>query len=266
MIKSKQAAYRDLCEAREIVASMGKVGKTAAAPKMPTVTLDRLPGLSKMQTDQKVSQMVKLDLRRKQILAQAEAVIREWQSIDKDEEAGLEELKNAAKLVKDKGNYIVEATDGLIQFGAFMKANTPGVMQMINDAEWAAKNPDKKAGQFLTRIGTALGKEIEEKVEAIYRETIADLQDFGTMIRQLTVVTKTASVTLGTLRKAGIADKVQAIKSWLSGKASDVAGMAGNIKAWVKGFAQRTKIVKDSSVSLVRSLTKAQAEIEKFMG
>jgi len=31
MIKSKQAAYRDLCEAREIVASMGrKVGKTAA--------------------------------------------------------------------------------------------------------------------------------------------------------------------------------------------------------------------------------------------
>lgn len=258
-------ALRGVREAQSIMAEV-VYGKTKTADE--AVKIDKLPGFAPMQLRQQINRIVDIRQRATQIRLQFEAVLKELGGLESEESAGLGKLKEAAQAIKDKEKFLVEAEKGMLEFTAYVQRKRPGVEQMLADP--ASSKFGDKAGDFFNRVGAKLGKQVQEAIEAIYTQTEEDLTHVADCVRGLKVVERTASVKVATLKKAGLADALISIKDWLAGKSPDsmvsrLINFGGDIARFVRGFAERTGLVKKATADLTSALDEAMGEVDQAM-
>jgi len=263
--KSPEAVLREVREAQSIVASISGVKlKTAASPR---VTLKALPNMTPQMTQQALATVTSARQQAKTLRTQYEGILSQLKDLDDQEKKGLKLLRDAATQVKQKERYLIEAEDAILEFTAYEKAQRPGIEQMLADPE-TSKFGDK-AGDFFGRVGARLGKKIQETVGEIYRETEEDLTHMSDAVTAFKVVAKTASVKTATIKKAGVTDVVISIKEWMTGKVDGIVkrmlNFGGDIKRWVKGFVERTKVVEKNTGDLVKALDDAKASIDSAL-
>jgi hypothetical protein len=237
---------------RDLVASITRI----------SVDLD-MPGMSKMQLRALIDHIVEVRQEAQKIAAQYEAVLKQMKGLEEEEATGLKTLKEAAGQIREKGKYLVETENALLEFTAYLTDKVPGIEQMIAKGE---EFKGQKAGDFFGRIAKELGDEIGTAVAKIYEATKEDLTHSTMAIRGLKVVQKSASFDAETQKTAGIADIVVSIKEWLAGKADAVAqrilGFSGDISKWIRGFTERTKMVKGSAAAIQKALDNATKSID----
>ena len=267
-VESKKVAFnvlsalRDIREAQAIVAEcLNPAHKvTAAGP----VLIDSLPGFSPMQLRQQINRIVDIRQQSAVILTQYESVLKELKGLEDIEAEGISKLKEAAEQVKEKDKFLVKAEKGLLEFTAFVQRKRPGVEQMLADP--SSSKFGEKAGDFFNRIGQKLGKQVQESVETIYRQTEEDLTHMADCVRGLKVVEKTASVHADTIRKAGLSDIVVSVKDWINGKTdamvSRLINFTGDISRWVRGFLERTKLVANATVDMIKMIEESTEDVE----
>lgn len=258
-------AYRGVREAQSILAEK-LYGKTMKADDR--TKIEKLPGFSPMQLRQQINRIVEARQKAKQIRLQFEAVLKDLKDLEDDEKAGLAKLRDAAEQVKEKEKFLVEAENGLLEFTAYVQRKRPGVEQMLADPT-SSKFGDK-AGDFFGRIGAKLGKKVQAAVEAIYSQTEEDLTHMADCVTGLKVVEKTVSVQASTLKKAGLADAIISIRDWLAGKTPDslvsrIINFTGDIARFVRGFAERTGLVKSATKDLTDALDEATDELDQAL-
>lgn len=229
----------------------------------PASDITRMPGFSPKQLRDKINEIAQLRQQITMITAQYEDVLKQMEGLEKEEKAGLAELKKAASEMRDKGKYLATSEEALLQFTAYITNKVPGIDQMIARGE---EYKGKKAGDFFGRIAAQLGDDIAESVQEIYEATKEDLTHTTMAVRGLKIVAKTASFNDAQLKTAGIVDTVVSIKEWIAGQtdamASRILGFAGNISKWVRGFTERTKIVGKNTKTLTGSLADARKAVD----
>jgi ABC-type transporter Mla subunit MlaD len=263
--QSPEAVLRDVREAQMLVASISGVKlKMAAAPR---TSIKEIPGFSPQQLRTAIDQIVKVRQKSTALRTQFEAQLKQIKDLDDQEKKGLAALKAAASQMKQKERFLVEAETGLLEFTAFLQDKRPGVEQMLADPE-TSKFGDK-AGDFFGRVGARLGKKVQDTIAEIYSETEDDLTHTADAIRGLKIVAKTASINASTMKKAGVTDVVISLKEWLTGKVDGavkrILNFGGDIKRWVKGFVERTKVVKSNTNDLTKALDDAKDSINSAL-
>jgi hypothetical protein len=228
----------------------------------PLQEISRIPGFSGMQLRQEIDRLGGLQREIKLMAAQLSAALKEMKGLEKEEKKGVEALKKAAGQMQEKGKYVVEAETALLEFQIYLTDKAPGVAQMIADPD---SKFGEKAGDFFGRVAKKLGKEIGENVAAIYRETKEDLTHTTMAVKTIKVVQKTAGIDAAIVKKAGLSDVIIGVKEWLAGTARGVMGIVGDIGRFVKGFVERTKIVKSRKDSMTKAINKAEAQMDKAL-
>ena len=239
-----------------------------SASKLPSIDITKMPGFSPMQLRQQINRISEIRREVEIITAQFEAELGKVKKLEKEEKDGLAALSKAARSMSDKANYCADAEKALLTFTVYMQEKRPGIEQMVarpEDSKWGAK-----AGDLFGRIAAKLGSEIAASVETMYRECEEDLSHTAQALKGLKVVTKTSGLKHASLKTAGpLADVVVGIKEWLAGAKSSIAqrilGFAGTIMSWVKGFAERTKIVGKAEKDLETALKNAKAQTDKLL-
>jgi len=261
---SKKAALVDLKVAQEIVRSV--MGGKIAAKSAPRIDINKIPGFAPMQLRAQINKIVELRQEATTLRTQFESVLSKLSTLEKEEKDGISKLTDAARQIKEKERFLVTAEKGMLEFTAFIKDQVPGVEQMIGDPNF--EDPGAKAGAFFIKVGEKFGEDMMKAVALIYLNTKDDLTHTADCIRGLKVVEKTASVSVGTIKKAGIGDMIVSIKEWLTGKnpdsiAAKFLGFLGNISKFVKGFVERTGIVKKGASDLDKAIADAKRAILK---
>jgi hypothetical protein len=82
------------------------------------------------------------------------------------------------------------------------------------------------------------------------------------VVKYTKIIDKTSSLNDATLKTAGILDTVISFKEWLAGKASALFRAVGDIGRWLKGFVERTKLVKRVSGDTIKALNAFRKEAE----
>lgn len=226
----------------------------------------KLPGYSPMQLKAEIDRLSSL---RQEIVThtkQFEDIIKRLQGLEKDEKAGLANLKKAAQQMREKGKYVFEAEQSMLEFTAYLQDKTPGIAQMIENPNDPKSKFGEKAGDMFGRISAQLGQEVADQVQIIYTETKEDLVHTVMAVRGLKIVQKTATIPAGAAKTAGLADIAVGIKEWLSGGADRAAqrilGFMGDVSKWLKGFVLRTKMVRKASGNLQAALGNAEKDID----
>jgi hypothetical protein len=271
--KSLQAKNRDFVEAVILARSIGKAKKVKAKAKTaedPREVLTQLGSLSPMQTRVMIDKIVAVrqEIQKMAIKFAAElAIAAQVQGLEKEEADGLDALKEVIKELKLKGRFLTETEDNLLEWAASVERKRPGIQQMVLAPEKAPEGG--RAGELFDRIAKKLGDEVANQVETIYRETYEDLTKMVPVVRNLKILSKSAPVKEAALRQAGLSDIIVGVKTWLSGAADSMTrrltNFMGNIAKWVKGFKERTLIVKNSSGKLGQLLKEADAELNKAL-
>jgi len=250
----------DLVEAITLAKS---TGKKAADP----IAITKMPGFSPMQLKQQIDRLADIQREIELLSTQYESVLSQLKGLEKEEKAGLDKLKKAAKEMRDKGKFVAEAEKALLQFTAYTQEKRPGIEQMIarpQDTKWG-----DKAGDLFGRIAAKLGADISKAVEEMYRQCEEDLTHTASAVRGLKIVTKTSSLHPQIIKSAGLVDTVVAIKEWIAGKkdalAQRIINFAGDIGRWLKGFVERTKLVKKNRDMLIKSIDGAKKDIDKLL-
>jgi len=256
----------DLAEAMVISASMDDVRTREAAGEEREV-VNSLAGLAPVQLRSHIDRIVEVRQELQQLTSQYDAVVAKLRDLEAEEKKGIKLLKDAAKETKLKGRYLAEAENGLLEFTAFVRGSAPGIAQLIWDPK--KHKTGEKAGALIQRVAERLGEQVAASVEEIYAECVEDLTEMNNVISGLRVVAKTASVREAVLKEAALSDKILAVKDWLAGALDSavkkVLGVAANIVRWVRGFAERTKLVKANRDKLIGSLDEARGEIEALL-
>jgi hypothetical protein len=236
-----------------------------AAKPEPRVNIDKLPGLSPMQIKAYLGQIVEVRQKLEVMRSTYESVLTELTGLEDKEKAAIGTLKEAAEQMKEKGRYLISTEKALLEFTAYSDTKRPGIKQMLFDPSEIPVG--EKGGELINRVAAKLGAQVADAVAQIYRETYEDLSHAADAVKSLKVVAKTAGVQEERLKKAGLSDFVVGVKDWLSG-ASDaftkkVMGFAGDITRWIKGFAERTKIVKSNADTIEKALDTFMGELDK---
>jgi len=245
----------DLAEAKAIVANT----VTAAGAE----SINKLPGFAPMQLRQQIDHLGKIRQEIDLLSAQYEAVLKQIKDLEGEEKKGLDALKEAASEIREKGKYVVEAEKAMIEFVTYLTEKRPGIEQMIakpEDSKWG-----EKAGDLFGKIAAKLGHEVAAAVEVIYESTKEDLSHTTMAVKGLKLVTKTSSLDAATLKTAGITDVLVGVKEWLAGKAKAMFGFMGDIHRWLKGFVERTKLVKSSKDDLKEALKDAMKSMDTLL-
>jgi hypothetical protein len=249
----------------ELIAAMEDLN-TEIGDESDKVARGKLPGYSPMQLKAEIDRLSDL---RKEIVThtkQFEDAIKRLSALEKEEKSGLANLKKAAQQMREKGKYVFEAEQALLEFTAFLQDKTPGIAQMIEDPDDPKSKYGDKAGDFFGRVAGKLGQEVADTVSTIYEETKQDLTHTVMAVRGLKIVQKTASIPEGVAKTAGLADIAVAIKDWLAGgvdrAAQKVLGFMGDVTRWLKGFILRTKMVRKASDNLQAALVNAEKQID----
>lgn len=241
--------------------------KLAAKPKELPVDITRLPGLSPVQLRAHLDRIVAVRVELAAVQAEYEAALKRIKGLEDEEKAGMAVLKKAADEMSDKGKFLAETEKAMLTFTAYVKDIVPGPEQIISKPD--PKEPDVRAGDFFGSIAKKLGAEIAEQVETIYKATQDDLTYTRRVVMGLKVVAKTASFSPEIQKQAGIVDVVVSIKEWMAGKTDALAqrflGFVGDVSKWLRGFVERTKLVKNATAALKDAFDDAQKAIEGYM-
>lgn len=256
----KKTASVDLAEIRRELREM-----IAKAPDR--VEISELPGMSKSQVKSWIASVVKARQELETIRMQYEAVLKQMKGLEDVEKKGIDTLKTAAAQMKEKGRYLVDTENGLLEFTAYIDTKRPGIKQMLFDPETTPAG--EKAGELLERVSRKLGEEVAAEIANIYRECYEDLSHSSDALKLLKVVSKTASVDMARLKKAGVADVIISIKDWLAGGTDSIVkrmlNFAGDVNRWIKGFIERTKLVKKSADKVSGNLNKVKSLIDDYV-
>jgi hypothetical protein len=273
--RSFQANVRDFRECVALVKESNQKSayemSRVAGRDIPRELLDTFPGMARMQMKSHMDAIVKARQEAAIIVKQYESVINQLKDLEAEEKKNVALLKKAAAQVREKGRFLVETENAMIEFTAYLQDKRPGIMQMLGDPE--KTEVGEKAGALIERIAAKLGDDVADAVDSIYRETFADLTHVADAMRGFKVVNKTSSlrevVKEAKLREAGLSDYVTVVKDWLSGAADSatkrVMNFAGDIKRWLKGFVTRTKIVKKNRDTVVKGLDNFTKQIDKLL-
>lgn len=271
--RSFEASRRDFRECVALInESATKVASVHTAGRsVPRELITALPGLSKMQTESHLNAIAKARQEADILRKQYETVINQLKDLEADEKKNVAILKKAAGQIKEKGRYLIETESALVEFTAYLQDKRPGIMQMLGDPE--KTEVGAKAGEMIQRVAAKLGDDVADAVDAIYRETYQDLTHVADAMRGFKVVNKTASlrsvVKEAKLREAGLSDYVTIVKDWLAGAADaatkKVMNFAGDISRWLKGFVNRTKIVKQNRDKVVSGVNNFMKTVDKAL-
>ena len=230
----------------------------------PRVNIIALPGIEEGDLKEQIDRVVMVRHEITRLTLQYEAVLKTLAGLTAEEKKGIEKLKMAAKQMREKGRYLVEAEDAILEFTAYLGSARPGLRQLLGEP---SKN--ERGGALMERIALRLGKQIADAVQEIYENTYEDLTETPDAIRGLKVVAKTASVRTAALKRAGIADIVVGVKEWLAGEVSALSkralGIAVKITTWVAGFIERTKLVKSGLGKLSTAIKSGQDELDALI-
>ena len=231
---------------------------------LPTVNIKTLPRLAPAQVKAEVAKLASLHQEIETVRAQFAEVLKKLDKMEKEEEKGLDKLKDAAKLLQKNARFVLDAETALLQFTGYSKEQLPGVVQMITTTPGPK---GEKAGDLLGRIATELGEEIATQVGVIYAAVQQDLTHTTQAIRGLTIVAKTASLSPAITKRAGILDAIGAMKDWVRGTKANmlvqkILGFAGDIGQWLKEFTNRSTQIDKASSSLQDALNKAEKDID----
>ena len=232
--------------------------RIAAGP----LSITKMPGFSGMQLRQEIERLGTIQRDIKLATAQLGQALKDLKGLEKDEKGGIAALKKSASEMREKGKMIAEAETAMLQFTTYLTEKRPGIEQMIADPD---SKFGEKAGDFFGRVAAKLGKEVSDAVQVIYTETSEDLSHTTMAVRGIKIVQKTAGIDSAIVKKAGLSDMVIDVKEWLSGKANQFMGFAGDIARWVKGFTERTKIVKSHKDKMTKAINKAEAQMDKAL-
>jgi len=254
--KLSEREARDLAE----VVSLLNGSITAAKPEQ---FLTEMPGFSPMQLRAHINRLGSLRQEIEMMQADLEESLKKLKGLEGEEKEGQEAIKAAAKAMQANGNYVAEAESALIKFSAKLQPKRPGIEQMIarpEDSKWG-----DKAGDFFGRVAAKLGAEVATAVETIYEAVKEDLTHKAIAVSTIKVIQKTSSLDAATLKTAGIVDSVLAVKDWLAGKARGIFNFVGDIGRWVRGFLERSKLIKKKSEDLQKALDSADKQIDKLL-
>lgn len=257
----KQASKLTASQRRDLNEAIRLANDTVTAAG--EMSISKMPGFSPMQLRQQIDQLGKVRQEIQLLSAQYEGVLKQLKDLEKEEKEGMDALKEAAAQMREKGKYVVEAEKALIEFTAYLTEKRPGIEQMIavpEDSKWG-----DKAGDFFGRIAAKFGAEVGAAVQEIYEATKEDLTHTTMAVRGLKLVTKTSSLDEATLKTAGIMDSVIMVKEWLAGKARSLFNFVGDVGRWLKGFVERTKLVRKKRDDLEKAVSSAQSQIDKLL-
>jgi hypothetical protein len=258
-LDTKLAALDDAELSLDKLAALGAEFRSITAD-----SLSRMPGLSPMQLRATQDRIVQIRQEMAIVHRQYEEALKQLSGLEKEEKAGIATLKKAANAMTEKGKYLSETENSLLQFTAYLTTKVPGIEQMIaRDDEVKAGT---KAGDFFGRIASRLGDAIAKDVELIWSSCKDDLTYSRMVIRGLKVTAKTAGMKQASMKEAGIAELVVSFRDWLSGgKDSLVARLIDwtkDITSWARGFLVRTKIVGAATKDIKAMLADAEKEID----
>jgi hypothetical protein len=269
--RSLAASKRDFRECLALISAEPKTASFRTSATLPREITEAFPGMAKMQSAAHLKAIAAARTELAVMEKEYEQQLKKMASLKEIDASSSKILKEAAGQMKEKGRYLMETEDALVEFTAYMKTARPGIMQMIKGVEDVELG--EKAGGMIDRIAAKLGQDVADAVEAIYEETYKDLSDAKMALKGFKVVVKTAGlrtvVKEAKLKEAGISDYVLIVKEWLSGVAdsatSRVMNFAGDIKRWVAGFILRTKIVKKNKDTVVKSVDNFIKQMDKIL-
>jgi hypothetical protein len=230
------------------------------AGKYPEKTVTTLPGFSPMQLRQLIQKMGESRQQLELLKAQHKDVLKQMKDLEKSEKEGKKLIEAAGKQLDMKYKYTVDLEATLITFTAFIQGKPPGIEQMA--ANPADKKWGEKAGDLYGRVAAELGQEVADAVQVIYESVKEDLTHYAPVVKYTKIIDKTSSLNDATLKTAGILDTVISFKEWLAGKASALFRAVGDIGRWLKGFVERTKLVKRVSGDTIKALNAFRKEAE----
>jgi len=268
-VKQKKMVAKNILEAaREVALAEQELSSAMKTAKPdPRIEITELPGLSKSQVKSWIASVTKARQELEGMRMQYEAIIKQMKNLEADEKKGITTLTEAAKQMKEKGRFLFDTENALLEFTAYTDTKRPGIKQMLFDP--ATTPVGDKAGELLERVAQKLGDEVANSVAEIYRETYEDLSHAAQAVKLLKVISKTASYDEARIKKAGLTDVVISIKDWLAGGTDGVVkrllNFAGDIKRWIRGFVERTKVVKRNSESITQNISKVTSLIDDYI-
>ena len=231
------------------------------------VEITELPGMGSMQVKSWIDSIVKARHELAAITHQHEAIIKKMKGLEADEKKGVAVLTAAAKQMQDKTRYLVDTENGLLEFTAYLHTARPGIKQILFDPDETPVG--EKAGALIERVSQKLGDEVASAVADIYRECYEDLTHATAAVKLLKVIDRTASVDDTRLKKAGLSDFVVSIKDWLAGGTDSIIkrilDFSGDINKWLRGFVERTNIVKNRTDKVKTNIDKMKSTIDDYI-
>ena len=252
---------RDLVEAIQLERHLN------AGSTLPTVNIENLPGMSKMQFDQYLGKLAKMEQDLKKMEKDAAHVIKAIKDKDAEVKKGKALLEKAAKELNQKAILCGQSADHIIEIKSYFTAKKPGIVQMIanpDDAKWG-----DKAGDLFGRIASKLTQEVADEVQVLYAQCEADLTHMSHTVKVAKLVAKTSSIHPTIAKNAGLFDSIAAVKNWFKGQkdamASRILQFAGTIKQWYQGFTDRTKLAKKATSDLNKTVNTATKQFDKLL-
>jgi len=253
--------------AEAIRLARGDMSKEAAA-KLPTKDITTLPTMSPVQVRTILDNIVAVRQAAAVIEGEVSDQLKKLKDLSNDEKKGVDQIKKAGTMLSEKINYCLETEKAVLKFQAAMQSQPPGIAQLLASPEEV--KPGEKAGDLLRKINSTFEKEVAGQIVNMIEACIADATHMKEFVKALKIVAKTSSVPQGIAKNAGLVDTVVGIKEWLVGGANSIMqrilGFAGDIKKWVMGFVERSRIAKNSRDKALKGLdtiTKAFDTLEK---
>jgi len=252
---------------REVMAT--ETSKTAAK-KNPTVEIKALPPMSNSQLVALLDSLTAIRQESETILARVGDDYKRIKQLEKEEKAGLAKIKEAGGNLAEKTNYMMELEKYLLKFRVVLQRKRPGSKQLM-----AAPDEIKsgKAGDLRNRILNTFEKEVADQILTVIEAAIEDGTHYSKAGQAIDIVAKTASVPPGIMKNAGLVDTVVSIKEWIVGGTNSIMqrilGFTGDLKKWLKGFVERTRIAKNSKDKALKgmgAIEKMMDELDKEVG
>ena len=242
-LASNAAAGRADAKLASLDESLAKLAKLAA-----------VGGLTDMQAEMHVKQLLELDEQLKSLEAEIEALasalLKKQSALEAEHKKILENLKkNLPNTLAGQGSAILEARGAIIKYAKVAEQKRPGIEQMISTN---TQDPKQKGGDLYGRIQLELGEKIAEQVRVITEAVKEELTHLTPTVRglkyELANVSKTASD-----KEAGFLDVIVKFRNWLG----------TNFKKMMQLVGLADTAINKSAKSIIQALKDAEDAMDK---
>ena len=242
-LASNAAAGRADAKLASLDESLAKLAKLAA-----------VGGLTDMQAEMHVKQLLELDEQLKSLEAEIEALasalLKKQSALEAEHKKILENLKkNLPNTLAGQGSVILEARGAIIKYAKVAEQKRPGIEQMLSTN---TQDPKQKGGDLYGRIQLELGEKIAEQVRVITEAVKEELTHLTPTVRglkyELANVSKTASD-----KEAGFLDVIVKFRNWLG----------TNFKKMMQLVGLADTAINKSAKSIIQALKDAEDAMDK---